>query len=106
MKRQTLFGFVFLLIGLFLLMISVAPVLVALKMHEKPPELTTLVVVLICIGLGTALFGAFLMPSSGAPTTFNNLMISLGRTNLPFVGGRKTTEIAAAEAQPPAGPTP
>ena len=80
MRRQTILGFFFLLVGFALLVVVCAPVVVAIRAHAPIPNLS---VTLVCIGLGASLFGAWLLPSSGVGATTVNILAVAG-PYLPF----------------------
>jgi hypothetical protein len=81
MKRQTMLGALFLIIGVAVVLASIIPA------FAHPP--LPLVLWPLLAGLGVTVFGAWLIPSSGAGQTFNQIVVSLGNTSLPFVGGRR-----------------
>ena len=78
MKRQTILGLLFILVGLALLTVVCAPVVVAVRSHAPIPSLSFSLVI---AGLGTALFGAWLLPSSGVGATTVNILAVAG----PFI---------------------
>jgi hypothetical protein len=79
MKRQTLLGLLFLLIGVVVIGAAVFPVLA-----HQPIAIWPLVA-----GIALSVFGAWLIPSSGAGPVVNQIIVTLGNTNLPFLGGRR-----------------
>jgi len=85
MKRQTVLGFLFLIVGLALLLVVCAPVVVAIRGHAPVPGLSLW---LVLTGLGTALFGAWLLPSSGVGDTTVNILAVAG-PYLPSFPGRR-----------------
>jgi hypothetical protein len=92
MKRQTVLGVVFLIVGVLVLLAALASVL-----QKQLPSLP-----FVGIGLGTAIFGAWLVPSSGVGDTVNQISITGGNTILPVVGGRggrRAGEVVAPVAE-------
>jgi hypothetical protein len=85
MTRQTILGVLFLVVGLVVTGLALIP-----AVHGVAPSL-----VFLLTGIGVALFGAYLIPSSGAPVALTQLFVSLGTTNLPIVGGRRASDPAA-----------
>ena len=85
MKRQSALGLLFLLVGIALLFVVCAPVVVAIKAHVPVPGLSFS---LVLTGLGTALFGAWLLPSSGVGATTVNIL-SVAGPYLPSLPGRR-----------------
>lgn len=90
MKRQAVLGVVFLALGVLVIIAAIWPVL-----SHQPIALWPLVA-----GIAVAVFGAWLIPSSGAGTVVNQMIVSLGNTNLPLVGGRRSND---PPAPPPSG---
>lgn len=84
MTRQAFFGLLFVVVGLALLGAVCAPVVVAIKAHGKVPDLS---LPLVLAGLGTALFGAWLFPSSGVGATTVNIL-SVAGPYIPTFGRR------------------
>jgi len=75
MKRQTILGILFMFVGFALLLVVCAPVVVAVRSHAAVPALSFS---LVLAGLGTALFGAWLLPSSGVGATTVNILAVAG----------------------------
>jgi hypothetical protein len=97
MKRQTAVGLLFILVGLALLVLVASPVIVAIRAHTALPDLSFS---LVLTGLGTALFGAWLLPSSGVSATTVNIL-SVAGPYIPF--GRRANSGEAAPPPPPTG---
>jgi hypothetical protein len=75
MKRQTILGVLFIIVGLALLVLVCAPVVIAIHAHAALPSLSFS---LVLTGLGTALFGAWLLPSSGVGGTAASILVVAG----------------------------
>ena len=75
MSRPTLFGLLFLLIGLAIVLGVLAPVYVAIKAHTPIVEPS---VTLLCVGLAVLVFGALLIPFSGADKAASSLLVIAG----------------------------
>jgi hypothetical protein len=93
MQRQTVLGALFIVIGIAVVGAAIVPA------FAHPPQPLSLWILLA--GLGVLVFGAWLIPSSGAGQTFNQIVVSLGNTSLPFVGGKPGGQRAG---DPPANP--
>ncbi len=94
MTRQTILGFLFIVVGLGLLGIECAPIVVAIKAHGKVPDLS---LSLVIAGLGTTVFGAWLLPSSGVGATTINIL-SVAGPYIPTFGRRAASgEVAATK---------
>ena len=93
MKRQTILGLLFMFVGFALLVVVCAPVVVAILGHTALPGLSF---ALVLTGLGTALFGAWLLPSSGVGATTVNILAVAG----PYIPsfGRRAYDGADAKA--------
>jgi Na+/glutamate symporter len=107
MTRQTILGYLFLVLGLFVALVMLAP-LVAAAIHSQPTTITMTAVVMLSIGIGVSVYGAFLLPSSGAKTALHELSIELKESSLPVVGGHGTTTATATLKEvetPKAGPS-
>ena len=106
MKTQTAVGLVFLLLGLFLISIACGPATLALLEH--PPRAVTIPLLPLSIGIVLAVFGALIIPASGADVAATKLTVILGKTNLPFVGKGTsgTTVEVTTEPTAPAEPPP
>ena len=101
MTRQTILGVLFICIGLAILALVGAPIGIAIKAHAALPNVS---ITLLATGLGTALFGAWLLPSSGVGATTVNILAVAG-PYIPF--GRRTNsgEQSVAGAITPKPPT-
>lgn len=77
-NRQTLLGYVFLLLGLLIVLLAGAPILIALRAHTAPPPVTVLFLVFLLIGILVAIFGAWLVPNSGTSTAFTQFVVAAG----------------------------
>lgn len=86
MNRQTILGVLFICIGLAILALVGAPIVIAIKAHAALPNVS---ITLLGTGLGTALFGAWLLPSSGVGATTVNIL-SVAGPYIPSFGGRRT----------------
>lgn len=95
MTRQTLLGALFLLVGLAIVAVVLAPVVVAVIGKSPAP---TISVFLLTIGIGLAVFGAWLIPSSGVGQTVTQVTVALGGTSLPFFGGRRASDTGTVTA--------
>lgn len=102
MTRQTLLGLLFLLIGLAIIAVVLAPVVLAIKAHTAPADLSVMQLV---IGLAVTVFGAIVIPSSGAAPAIQNILVLASTTNLPFIGGaaRRTTTTVQTTQTPKDG---
>lgn len=106
MKTQTVLGWLFVVIGLVILAISLGPAVYALQVHGPHVDPSYR---LLGIGLGVTFFGAWLLPSSHVGTTVREVRVELADTNIPFIGrGRNgatvsvtdTTSSSSASAPP------
>lgn len=95
MTRQTLLGALFLLVGLAIIAVVLAPVVVAVLAKAPAPAIS---VFLLTIGIGLAVFGAWLIPSSGVGATVTQVTVALGGTTLPFFGGRRASDAGTVTA--------
>lgn len=100
MTRQTLLGLLFLLVGLAIVATVLAPVVAAVVAKTPAPAIS---LSLLVIGIGLALFGALLVPSSGVGPAMTQLTVVLSNTSLPFVGGRRAGDAPAPPTGPPEG---
>lgn len=91
----TLIGVVFLLVGLGLVGLAVAPVIIG--MLEVPHVHADVSLTVLFVGLATAIFGALLIPDAGAKSALTVIVATAG-PYLPTFGRRKT--------DPPAGGAP
>jgi hypothetical protein len=82
--RRTL-GILFLLLGIVIMAPAILPALFALAEH--PPRVVPISVIPLMIGIPIALFGALMIPFSGADIAATKLQVILRRTSLPYVGG-------------------
>jgi len=85
MTRQLLLGIVFLVLGILIMLVMLFP-MAMLAAHGTPITITVLALTLLAIGIGVALFGAWLIPSSGAPVAFQQLTVAISKSGLPFTG--------------------
>jgi hypothetical protein len=106
--RRTL-GILFLLLGLLIMAPAILPALFALAEH--PPRVVPISVVPLMIGIPIALFGALMIPFSGADIAATKLQVILRRTSLPYVGrgvggqsGDDTSVEVTATTSTPAAP--
>lgn len=110
--RRTL-GILFLLLGLLIMAPAILPALFALAEH--PPRVVPISVVPLMIGIPIALFGALMIPFSGADIAATKLQVILRRTSLPYVGrgangdttadaGGETSVEVTATTSPPTVP--
>lgn len=102
MKRQTLLGLLFLCVGLAIVAVVLAPVVAAVFAKQPAPPIS---VFLLCVGIGVALFGAWEIPSSGIGTTAGQVVVTLGKTKVPFFGGAPTTTTTVEVTTPAPPPT-
>jgi hypothetical protein len=106
MATQRTLGILFLLLGLVIMAPAILPALFALAEH--PPRVVPISVVPLMIGLPIALFGALMMPFSGADVAATKLQVILRRTSLPYVGrvpggaatGGTSIEVTATTSPP------
>lgn len=98
--RATAIGATFLVVGLLLVALAVLPVVLAALQH--PPVHADVSLWFLGIGLGVAILGAWMIPSSGAPAAVTQLVVAIGNTNLPIIGGRRRDDPKA----PPPGAAP
>ena len=87
MKTQTAIGWLFVVIGLVILLVALGPALYALRTHgpHVDPSLT-----LLAVGMAVTVFGAWLLPSSHVGTTVREVRVELADTDLPFIGRGRT----------------
>lgn len=90
MKRQTLVGSLFLIVGLAIIGAGLYPAL------AHPPLPVSIWLVLV--GVGVAVFGALIIPSVGAGDALKVLVLNFG-SYIPVIGGRRSGD-------PPADPKP
>ena len=95
MTRPTLFGLLFLLVGLAIVGAVLAPVFVAIRAHTAIVEPS---VTLLCVGLVMLVFGALLIPFSGADEGASKLLVLAG-PYIPTFGRRA----GSGEVPPPSG---
>jgi tellurite resistance protein TehA-like permease len=93
MTRQTILGILFLVFGLVVAAVMLAPLAIS-AFHGQAAPITMTAVVVLCVGVGLAIYGAFLLPSSGAKSAFHDLSVELSESSLPVVGGHKVTATA------------
>lgn len=97
--RQTAIGIVFLGLGLFLIGTAVAPVVIGMLEHPVTHADVTLSV--LFVGLAVSLFGALLIPFSGAAPALQ-VFVTLAAPYIPKLGGNRAGDPPA----PPTGGTP
>lgn len=98
MTRPTLFGLLFLVIGFAIVTVVLAPVLVAIKAHAVIVEPS---VTLLVIGLAVLVFGALLIPFSGASGAASSLLVIAG-PYIPSFGRRAASgEVTAPPKDEP-----
>lgn len=105
--RQNLLGYLFLALGLALIGLAGAPIVVALRGHVAPPPVTMTFLIFVAIGIAVALFGAWLLPSSGVGSAAQGFVAVFG-PYLPRVPGlSRIGDPKPPAAAPPtdAGPT-
>jgi hypothetical protein len=95
--KRTLLGSLFLLVGLGILAAALVPVGAALWFHQPVTPISTPFLGFLLAGVAVAVFGAWMIPNSGADVTFNQIIFALGSTSLPWVGGKRKDD-------PPAPP--
>lgn len=74
MKTQTVVGLIFLALGLVLVGVVLAPAVAALRAHAPA---ATIALVPLCVGIGVAVFGALVIPSSGAGQAVKDLLAAV-----------------------------
>ena len=96
MSRPTIIGILFLLIGLAIVAVVLAPVFVAIKAHAPfaAPSVTLLI-----IGLAVLVFGALLIPFSGAGGAASSLLVIAG-PYIPTFGRRVGSGEVSAPMKP------
>lgn len=77
-SRQTIMGWLFLALGLALIALAGAPIIVALRTHTAAPPVTTGFLVFLGIGVSVAVFGAWLLPSSGVGPVATQVIAVVG----------------------------
>lgn len=102
MSRQTFLGWLFLVVGLLLIALAGAPIVVALRTHAPPPPVTTLFLGFLCIGIVVAVFGAYLLPSSGAPVAVSQIIAVVG----PYLPSVRIPGVSRAGDPTPKAPAP
>ena len=103
MTRPTIFGLLFLLVGLAIVTAVLGPVLIAIKMHAAiaAPSVT-----MLCVGLVMMIFGALLIPFSGADEGASKLLVLAG-PYIPSFGRRERSgEVSVAPAKKDDGGAP
>jgi hypothetical protein len=103
MNRQTFLGWFFLLLGIALIALAAAPIVAALRAHAPPPPVTMLFLGFLLIGIVVAIFGAWLLPSSGAPVAVTQMVAVVGPW-IPRVPGLSRVGDPAPTADPPSPP--
>jgi hypothetical protein len=93
MTRKIILGILFLVFGLVVAAVMLAPLAIA-AFHGQSVTIGMTAVIVLCIGVGLSVFGAFLLPSSGAKQAFHDLSVELSESSLPLVGGHKVTATA------------
>jgi hypothetical protein len=93
MTRQTILGILFLIVGLIITAVMLAPLGVS-AFHGQAVAVTMTSIIMLAIGVGVAIYGAFLLPSSGAKHALHDLSVELSESTLPVVGGHKVTATA------------
>lgn len=78
MSRQTFLGWLFLALGLALIGLAGAPIVAALRAHTPPPPVTMVFVGFLGLGIGVALFGAWLLPNSGVGPVATQVIAVVG----------------------------
>lgn len=76
MSRQTALGYLFLAIGLGLIALATAPTVLGLRAH--PPVHVDVPLALLGFGVALAVFGAWLLPESGAPAAVTGFVGVVG----------------------------
>lgn len=93
-------GLLFLLLGTLIIVAALAPVL------QHPPALPNTWILIA--GVVVAIFGALMVPNSGADHAIDKIAVTVQNTNLPFVGGRAnataTTTVTVETPPPPPAP--
>jgi hypothetical protein len=102
MSRQTFLGWLFLGLGLLLVALAGAPIVVALRTHAPPPPLTMLFLVFLAFGIGLAVFGAWLLPSSGVPAAGASFIAVIG----PYLPSVRIPGVSRVDDPKPAPPAP
>lgn len=93
-RRQFLIGFLFLVIGVLLILLAVSPVIIGLL--SKPRVHGDVSLAFLAIGVSVAVFGAWLVPSSGAGPVVQQI-ITVAGPYIPRIGGSR----AGDPPQPP-----
>jgi hypothetical protein len=104
MKTQRLLGILFLVLGLVIMAPSIVPALLALTEH--PPRVVPMSVIPLSIGIVLALFGALMIPFSGADVAAKKLTVILATTSLPFVGKGNAPQVTATVTTETTEPAP
>ena len=84
--RQTALGLVFLVVGFALVALATLPAVLGVFAHPPRPAVVSLWI--LYTGLAVAVFGALLIPSSGAETALTVFGATVG-SYLPKFGGKR-----------------
>lgn len=76
MSRQTFLGWLFLVLGVLLILLAVSPIVVGLLATPRGHGDVSLP--FLGFGVGLAIFGAWLLPSSGAPAAVTQIIAVSG----------------------------
>lgn len=98
-RQQTFLGYLFLAIGVALIALAIVPTVLGLRAH--PTVHVDVPLVLLGIGIGVAVGGAWLIPNSGAGPVVTQVVAVVG-PYLPRIPG--LSRVGDPPAPPPATP--
>lgn len=104
MSRQTFLGYLFLLLGVLAFLGALAPVAIGLLSHPRVHGDASISV--LTIGFVVALFGAWLLPSSGAPAAGAQMVAVIGPYVPRIPGLSRVGDPPSAPPQTPPAPPP
>lgn len=98
MSRQTALAYLFLTLGVLSFLVGLTPVVIGLlsdpRSHGDP------LYTLLFVGLGVAILGAWLLPSSGAPAAVTSMVAVFG-PYIPRLPGRSRVNDPPPESHEP-----
>jgi hypothetical protein len=100
MRTQTALGWLFVLLGILLVAVDLAPTIDAIRQHA-PPVLPSFM--LLGIALGVLVFGGWLLPSAHVGSVVREYLAALRPTSVPFLG---RGDRGAPPSDPPASTPP
>lgn len=103
-RRQFALGLVFLAVGLVLIALAVSPVIIGLL--ETPRTHGDVSLPFLGLGVLVAVFGAWIIPSSGAPAAFTQIVVASGPLLNRVPGLSRVDDPKPQAPTPPAGGVP